>query len=472
MPDFLLPDLGEGLTEADIVAWHVSVGDEIAVDQVVVEVETAKAAVEVPAPFAGTVAALHGEPGATLEVGAPLLRIDQPVTGEGSNPSAGWDEPGVVTGREPSHHDGSGNVLVGYGTSTTPRRRRGRRNGRTATTAAAPAGRSREADVNQVSAVISPLVRRLARERGLDVTRIRGSGEDGIVRRADVDAACAAAPSPTTEPESTTAPESTTPPEPTTAPESMTPPKSTTAPDDEPTRIDARSAEVGDRRIPLRGRRKAVADKMTLSRREIPEATVWVDADATELAALRKEINDHAPDQRVSLLSLIARFTVSALKKFPELNSRVDGDEIVLRGPVHLGVAAQTDRGLLVPVIKDAGELSARRLSEAIAVRTEAGRAGTLQPAQLTGSTFTINNYGVFGVDGSAAIINHPEAGILGIGRIIERPWIVDGELVGRSICPLTLAFDHRVCDGGTAGGFLRFIADCIEAPARALAEI
>lgn len=452
MPDFLLPDLGEGLTEAEIVTWHVAVGDEITLDQVVVEVETAKAAVEVPTPFAGTITALHGKSGDSLEVGTPLLSVDEPDTGEQASTAAGLREPGVVSRDEPSQHETSGNVLVGYGTSTTPRRRRQGRTGRAANGAGAPAGlaqQSHQEDANQASAVISPLVRKLARDRGLDLARIRGSGANGIVRRVDVDAALTTDPSTETE--------------------------STAMSEEQPTRLNAHSSQKdapGDHRIPLRGRRKTVADKMTLSRREIPEATVWVDADATDLANIRKAINDRHPEKRVSLLSLIARFTVAALEKFPELNSQVDGDEIVLRGSVHLGVATQTDRGLLVPVIKDADNLSARGMSEAITEHADAGRAGTLQPAQLTGSTFTINNYGVFGVDGSAAIINYPEVGILGIGRIIDRPWIVDGELTGRSICPLTLAFDHRVCDGGTAGGFLRFIADCIEAPTRALAEI
>lgn len=449
MPDFLLPDLGEGLEQAEILRWRVAAGDEITVDQVVVEVETAKAAVEVPAPFAGTITALHGEPGDTLDVGAPLIGIDESGAGERATASAGT--PAVVDDEvndAAPQRESSGNVLVGYGTSSAPRRRRNHRNrrGAKASTPGESAEDSRSAAVNPTSAVISPLVRKLARDRGLDVARIAGSGANGVVRRADVEAAVA-----------------------------VDGVESSAVSGDQPTAGDAAEPGEngrGDRRIALRGRRKAVADKMTRSRREIPEATVWVDADATDLVNLRKTINDRAPDRRVSLLSLIARFTVAALEKFPELNSRVDGEEIVLRGSIHLGVATETDRGLLVPVVEHADELSARGMSEAIAARADAGRAGTLRAQQLTGSTFTINNYGVFGVDGSAAIINHPETGILGIGRIIDRPWVVDGELANRSLCPLTLAFDHRVCDGATAGGFLRFVADCIEAPTWALAEI
>jgi pyruvate dehydrogenase E2 component (dihydrolipoamide acetyltransferase) len=393
VPDFLLPDLGEGLTEAAILNWHVGVGDTVEVDQVVVEVETAKAAVEVPVPFAGVVSALHGEPGQLLPVGAPLLSV------------GGFAEPGVTTS------SGSGNVLIGYGTAPTTRRKRVRRVEAPAPKAKAPG-------------VISPFVRKLAADNGIDLARVTATGPDGIIRRADVEAL-------------------------------LTKPQ----PAD------------GERRIPLTGVRKAVANKLATSRREIPEATVWVDVDATELVAARASLNAKS-DRPVSLLGLIARFAVAGLKKYPELNSRVEGDEIVLLDKIHLGFAAQTDRGLVVPVVRDAGEKSTRELSAAIGDRARTARDGKLAPAELTGGTFTVNNYGVFGVDGSAAIINHPEAAILGIGRIIDRPWVVDGALVARKVCELTLAFDHRVCDGGTAGGFLRFVADCVESPVTALGDL
>ncbi|MFJ4098516.1 dihydrolipoamide acetyltransferase family protein [Amycolatopsis japonica] len=397
MPDFLLPDLGEGLTEGTIVTWLVAEGDTVGVDQPVVEVETAKAAVEVPVPFAGVVTRLHGEPGQSLPVGAPLLTI-----------GPGFTEPGVTTASE-----GSGNVLIGYGTTTTTRRRR------TRTIVATPEKPSK------APGVISPFVRKMAVDNKIDLTKLTGSGPGGIIRRADVEAALAV-----------------------------------------PEQRD------GETRIPLTGVRKAVADKLTTSRRQIPEATVWVDVDATGLVAARKSLNASAPDRPVSLLGLVARFAVAGLRKYPELNSRVEGDEIVQLRDINLGFAAQTDRGLVVPVVRDAGSLSTRELSAAIGDRTAQAREGKLSPAGLTGGTFTVNNYGVFGVDGSAAIINHPEAAILGIGRIIDRAWVVDGELVARKICELTLAFDHRVCDGGTAGGFLRFVADCVEAPITALGDL
>ena len=206
--------------------------------------------------------------------------------------------------------------------------------------------------------VISPFVRKLAADNGIDLAKVTPGGPDGIIRRSDVEA------------------------------------------------LLKKPAE-GGRRIPLTGVRKAVADKLTTSRREIPEATVWVDVDATELVAARAALNAKT-DRPVSLLGLIARFAVAGLRKYPELNSRVEGDEIVLLDKIHLGFAAQTGRGLVVPVVRDAGELSTRELSAAIGDRARTAREGKLAPADLTGGTFTVNNYGVFGVDCSAAIINHP----------------------------------------------------------------
>jgi pyruvate dehydrogenase E2 component (dihydrolipoamide acetyltransferase) len=215
-----------------------------------------------------------------------------------------------------------------------------------------------------------------------------------------------------------------------------------------------------------------MADKLSRSRREIPEATVWVDVDATELLAARAAINARAADRPVSLLALIARFAVAGLARYPELNGRVEGDEIVLPKAVQLGFAAQTERGLVVPVVRDASAKSMRELSAELTRLTELARDGKLDPSDLSGGTFTVNNYGVFGVDGSAAIINHPEVAILGMGRIIDRPWVVGGELTVRKVTQLTLAFDHRVCDGATAGGFLRYVADCVESPVAVLADL
>jgi pyruvate dehydrogenase E2 component (dihydrolipoamide acetyltransferase) len=226
----------------------------------------------------------------------------------------------------------------------------------------------------------------------------------------------------------------------------------------------------GEQRVPLKGITGAMADKLSRSRREIPDATCWVDADATELLAARRAMGE----PKVSLLALLARICTAALARYPQLNARVDmaAREIVRLPAVHLGFAAQTERGLVVPVVRDAHTLSTARLHQEMAGLTEQARAGELPPARLTGSTFTLNNYGVFGVDGSTPIINHPEAAMLGVGRIIEKPWAHQGQLALRHMVQLSFTFDHRVCDGGVAGGFLRHVADCVEQPALLLREL
>ncbi|MFC4950505.1 dihydrolipoamide acetyltransferase family protein [Pseudonocardia sp. GCM10023141] len=409
MSVFTLPDLGEGLTEAELVRWLVKVGDTVAVDAPIAEVETAKATVEVPTPYAGVVAALHGTEGTTIDVGAPLLSVES-VSAAG----AAYAE---------EERAGSGNVLIGFGTSpeTGARRRRGA----TRPSAAAAPTHPR---------VASPIVRQLARRNGLDLATLTGSGPDGLIVRADVEKVAA-------------------PP----------PPAPISAPDT----ADRRTGLAIRERVPLRGFRKAVAETLTRSRQEIPEATTWVDVDATALLELRATLG-------TGLLALIARFTVAGLARFPELNSRVDTDreEIVHLDGVNLGIAAQTDRGLVVPAVRDAHRLSARGLDAEIRRLTAAAREGSATAAELTSGSFTLNNYGVLGVDGSAAIINHPEVAILGIGRILPRAWVVDGDIVVRSIAQLSLVFDHRVCDGGTAGGFLRFVADAVENPLQAMGDL
>ncbi|MEU9284437.1 dihydrolipoamide acetyltransferase family protein [Streptomyces sp. NPDC048275] len=508
--EFKLPDLGEGLTEALIVRWLVEVGDVVTVDQPVVEVETAKAMVDVPCPYGGVVTARFGEEGTELPVGSPLLTV-------AVGASASGDDDG-----------GSGNVLVGYGTGAPPARRRrvrpapgtvgsgavapgtvapgtvapGRRpssvpprDGDTTGgggvggehgTAVAPTGwrgpaqpHGRGLAVSSVTVppvigegviaeggdtpasavtavrgegpvpVISPLVRRLARENGLDLRELAGSGPDGLILRADVEYALRAAASAPT---------------PASALAGASQDASVAPAAPRPTQPASPSQGT---RIPLRGLRGVVADKLSRSRREIPDATCWVDADATELLHARAAMNA-VGGPKISLLALLARICTAALTRHPELNSTVDMDarEIVRLDQVHLGFAAQTERGLVVPVVRDAHARDAESLSAEFARLTEAARTGTLTPAELTGGTFTLNNYGVFGVDGSTPIINHPEAAMLGVGRIVPKPWVHEGELAVRQVVQLSLTFDHRVCDGGTAGGFLRHVADCVEQPA------
>ncbi|MFF4474842.1 dihydrolipoamide acetyltransferase family protein [Streptomyces sp. NPDC001599] len=469
--EFKLPDLGEGLTEAEIVRWLVEVGDVVAVDQPVVEVETAKAMVEVPCPYGGVVTARFGEEGTELPVGAPLVSV---AVGEGTAAATGpardseTDAGAAATpdAERPAAQtkaEGSGNVLVGYGTSEAPARRRRVRPGQQAATGASGRanGRVRGADavdgpvrtaepVDGPVPVISPLVRRLARQHDLDLRELTGSGPDGLILRADVEYALRAAAAQggrTADPEAGT----------------------NRVPDAAPSAVSAASSasRAEGTRVPLKGVRGAVADKLSRSRREIPDATCWVDADATELMRARTAMNASG-GPKISLVALLARICTAALARFPELNSTVDAEarEIVRLDRVHLGFAAQTDRGLVVPVVRDAHTRDAEALTAEFARLTEAARAGRLTPGELTGGTFTLNNYGVFGVDGSTPIINHPEAAMLGVGRIVPKPWVHEGELAVRQVVQLSLTFDHRVCDGGTAGGFLRYVADCVEQPA------
>lgn len=467
---FRLPDLGEGLTEAGLVQWLVAVGDTIATDQPIAEVETAKSVVELPSPFAGVVTALHGAPGDTIDVGAPILEVSAAAGPGASEPGAEAAET-----REPEHEAyreeeraGSGNVLIGYGTtagSATGRRRPPARSAGASRTAQAspvapPAPTANPTAPVQTSsgqtasehpeqhavargpvAVRSPLVRRLARDLGLDVHTITATGPDGAITRADVLQA---------------------------AVENAV---------DGAAAHHRNATEAGETldglgvrsREPLSPLRRAVSAKLSRSRSEIPEATVWVDVDATELWNLRPQM---APEgaKAPALTALLARFVLLALEEYPVLASRLtaSGDELISFDGVNLGIAADTERGLLVPVLPHAHTLSVGELDAALRELTATARAGSMPPERLRGSTFTLNNYGGLGVDGSAAIINHPDVAILGIGRILERPWVVDGAIVPRRIVQVSLAFDHRVCDGGYAAGFLRRVTELIEHPLRA----
>lgn len=471
---FLLPDLGEGLTEAELVNWLVAVGDEIRVDQPIAEVETAKSMVEVPSPYAGTVAELHGEPGQTLDVGKPLISVT-PVGGSMAQQPA---EVTAETYRE-EEKAGSGNVLIGYGTpggATTVRRTRPRRTlslvepaeTKTAQTGTQPKLTTAADDLllkrtrvpGKLGAVISPLVRRMAKEHGVDLGHVQGSGESGLIMRRDVEAAIN---SPALEPVETPG-------------RPLVEPAEIATAD-----VDSRTGLGIVSRTPVRGVRKAVAANMSRSRSEIPEATVWVDVDATALVEMRAELKKKDGHDTPGLLAFIARFVTAGLKRYPELNTRIvaaedtsggEQQEIVAFDGVNLGFAAQTDRGLVVPSVRNADKLSARELDSEIKRLTALARDGKATPADLGSGTFTLNNYGVFGVDGSAAIINYPEVAILGVGRIIDKPWVVNGELAVRKVTELTLTFDHRVCDGGTAGGFLRYVADCMENPGSVLADL
>lgn len=413
--DFLLPDLGEGLTEGRVVGWLVAVGDDVTVDQAVVEIETEKAVSELPSPFAGTVTALHADVGEEVEVGRPLLTVQESGAAGDADSAAGDAD----RAEGASVEDGSGSVLVGYGAGgdgAAARRRRHRTTGERSAAGDRPRAK--------------PPVRKLAKDLGVDLASIRGSGPSGTITRDDVRAAADG---------------------------------DGHAPDE----------QVGVERVPVQGVRRRIAEHMVTSRREIPEATTWVDCDASRLLELREELDAQA-EVTVTPLALVMRICVAGLARYPQLNARLDPDsgDILLQRFVHLGVAVDTARGLLVPVVKDAHQRTTLEMAAELRRLVRGARDGTLSAGELGGSTFTVSNYGAFGVDGGNPVINHPNAAILGTGRIGPKPWVVDGDLAVRDVMQLSVAFDHRVCDGATAAGFLRFVADCVERPERLLAVV
>ncbi|MGI9016000.1 MAG: dihydrolipoamide acetyltransferase family protein [Euzebya sp.] len=479
--DFLLPDLGEGLTEGEVVSWLVAVGDVVEVDQYVAEIETAKAVVEVPSPFAGTVQTLHAQPGEEVAVGAPLITID--VGGSDSDQSADAESADAESAdaesadaetaddAPPAEDAGeSGNVLVGYGTSTAGGSRRARvsSGGSTGDSAggatATPAGDGTpQPVVREGRPLAKPPVRKMAKDLGVDLDYVAGSGADGIITRADVQAAAdrvdetADATVPASEDYAKRlAPAGE---QPLVADELITIPA---APEDLP----------AQQRVPMNQMRRTIAAQMSRSRREIPEAVTWVEADATPLWDFRKKLNNSlagTADEgvKVSALAIIMRMAVAGLKKYPTLNASLDtaAGEMVLHRHINLGFAAQTDRGLVVPVIKGAHDMNIVQLAAALNDLATTARSGKLSPADMSGGTFTVSNYGAFGVDGGDMVINHPEAAILGTGRITDKPWVVGGKVKVRKIITYSIAFDHRLIDGGDGAGFVRHLADLTENP-------
>jgi pyruvate dehydrogenase E2 component (dihydrolipoamide acetyltransferase) len=403
--DFLMPDLGEGLTEGEINRWLVAEGDVVVVDQPIAEITTEKAVVEVPTPFAGRVAALHGAAGESIAVGTPLISIEVAAA-----PSEG----------------ASGNVLVGYGTSESAPRAR-----RSLAPAPSPAGAAEPS----TSPPASPLVRRLATELGIDLSTVAGSGPGGMVTRADLEGIAAR--------------------------------------EGASGAVAQQRAEDGAVRTALTGVDRISAERLTRSHHDAPSASAWLSADATRLMELRAELPVGSTDASVTPFAIILRLCTVALRKFPRLNSHFDSEtnEVVRFTPIHLGVAVQTDRGLVVAVIRDAQDRSMRNIADELQRLAGAARDGSIDAAELRGSTFTVSNFGAFGVDGGTAIINPPEAAILGVGRIATRPWVIDDEVVPRSVVEVSLVFDHRVADGGVAGGFIRHLANLIETPDEAMTD-
>ncbi|MDP9430538.1 MAG: 2-oxo acid dehydrogenase subunit E2 [Actinomycetota bacterium] len=475
---FPLPDVGEGLTEGEILQWLVAVGDTVTVNQPLCEVETAKAAVELPSPYAGTVTALLHEAGETVDVGTPIVTIDvggPAAVGDGaSEPAAG-----LIGGAAPG---GRTAVLVGYGPRNTEARRRPRRAVPTASAptpgvdygsggqdrppllATAPdmttkpvrhggleVGRQAEAHAASAEAVPSraaesgrrrprplakPLVRKLARDLGVDLTVLTGSGDGGVITRADVQEA-AAGPAPVTE-------------------------------------LRPAAATAGEQRIPVKGVRKHTAAAMVASAFTAPHVTEFLTVDVTRMMKLRSRIaaRPEFAGVKVSPLLFAAKALLLAVGRYPMVNSSWDeaAQEIVVHGQVNLGIAAATPRGLLVPNVKDAGRLSLPELAGALAQLTETARADRTAPADMAGGTITITNVGVFGVDTGTPILNPGESAILAFGAVREMPWVHKGRVMPRQVTTLALSFDHRIVDGELGSRFLADVGAVLSDPGAALA--
>ena len=480
---FLLPDVGEGLTEAEILSWLVAAGDTVAVNQVIVEIETAKAAVELPSPYAGTVAELLVEAGATVAVGSPIIAIGdgaadpEPAadsTAPSADPSAGspaGDAAGEPAGAKIGEAGADGRIatLVGYGPrpgsvtrrprATGPRvgvpstpSRGSQHTGPTAPPGAAeapPPAPARTAEPEPASdataastgstklvPLAKPPVRKLARELGIDLAALTGSGPGGVITRDDVRLGG----SPTA---------------------NGTP---------------ATERRGGERRVPVRGVRKATASAMVSSAFTAPHVTEFLTVDVTPMIELRDRLRAGPAfrDVKMSPLVFAAKAACLAARRTPEVNARWDepaaGDaEIVYYDRVQLGIAAATPRGLIVPKIRDADTLSLRELAVALTELTETARAGRTPPADLVGGTFTITNVGVFGVDTGTPILNPGEAAILALGAVKQAPWVVDGQLAVRTVCQLALSFDHRLVDGQQGSRFLADVGALLADPGLAL---
>ncbi len=450
---FLLPDVGEGLIEAEIVAWKVAVGEVVTLKQPLVDVETAKAVVELPSPFAGVIASLHAEVGDTVQVDAPLVSID--VGGE-SAPHA--NEKQVVHDvpdeqrREP--------VLIGYGVAheaaVAPRRRR--RAGVAApvphdddsslTTRGAHDGRSAEAPVRT-----TPPVRLLAKQLQVDLATLRGTGRDGIITRKDVERARPRG-------------ESTLTARPATFESSAT------------SRFVGReiaswSAGAREERIAVKGVLKAMAEAMVESNAHQPQASVWTRVDATKTVELINGLKGHPhfAGLRLSALTVVALAVCDAARRYPGINSSFDAvnNEVVVRRYVNLGIAADTARGLVVPNVKDAYRLDLTGMARELTTLVEKARDATTTPADMAATTITITNVGPFGVDGAMAILPPGTGAIVCVGQVAKSPWVIEDVVVVRDVVELSMTFDHRQIDGALASRVLAHIGGFLEDPATAL---
>ncbi|CAM4064694.1 dihydrolipoamide acetyltransferase family protein [Nocardiopsis rhodophaea] len=462
--EFRLPDVGEGLVDAEILQWYVQPGDEVKVNQMICEIETAKAAVELPCPFAGTVTELLVEAGETVDVGTPIIRVSDGSAG--AAPEAPAAEEAAAA---PAEEDEKEKPLVGYGEKAAPtqRRRRKRPQGAAAPAAeaaaapqapapSAPAEEQQPAPSTQQSAPLNggttralakPPVRKLAKDLGVDLRAVTPTGPGGLVTREDVHRHSeAAAPAPAV-------------PAPAEAPETAEAPA---AP------VSAEPA-AREQRVPIKGVRKRTAAAMVNSAFTAPHVTEFLQVDVTKtMKAVRKlrERREFA-DTKVSPLLLVARALLTAVRRHPEVNATWDeqAQEIVVKNYVNLGIAAATDRGLVVPNIKDAGTKPLPELARELQRLTETARTGKTTPADMTGGTITITNVGVFGVDAGTPILNPGEAAILAFGQIRDMPWVHKGKLKVRKVTTLSLSFDHRLVDGELGSKVLRDVGAVLEDP-------
>jgi 2-oxoisovalerate dehydrogenase E2 component (dihydrolipoyl transacylase) len=469
---FKLPDVGEGLTEADIVRWHVQPGDTVKVNQIIVEIETAKAVVELPSPHAGVVSSLLVAEGETVDVGTPIIAIDP--GGDGPAPvdvpplqtstSADLVPPPPAEAAEAAEGAGKRQaVLVGYGVklgSTARRQRKPAAVGDPAPARPAPAAPQPPPPARPAPAALpvpsgsgtvptalaKPPVRKLARDLGVDLTALAGTGPNGSITRDDVEAATA-------------------------APPAAAPPAAAPA-DRAPARRMAQPG--GEERIPVRGVRKHTAAAMTSSAFTAPHVTMFLEIDITETMAAAAALRD-LPDfsgVRVSPLLLVAKALLVAVARHPMINSTWDeaAQEIVVKHYVNLGIAAATDRGLLVPSIKDAHALTLPELARALADLAAEARAGRSTPADLADGTISITNVGVFGVDSGTPILPPGQAAILAFGQVKDGAWVRDGQLTVRRVCTLAMSFDHRIVDGDLGAAVLRDVGAMLAEPLHMLA--
>ena len=425
---FPLADTAEGLTEADILSWHVKPGDTVTVNQIVVEIETAKAAVELPIPWAGVVTELHVEPGQTVEVGTPILTIDVDPGGASATPAPA---------EEPAEEEMK--PLVGYGSKTVVTQRRARKGAEpapapaVAVAAPAPAAPAPAAPRGGYVPLAKPPVRKLAKDLGVDLHALTGSADGGVITREDVERAANGAPV-------------------------------------APSIVDNGSRE---RRVPIKGVRKMTAAAMVQSAFTAPHVTEFLTIDVTPMMEFREKLKKSREfaGVKVTPLTFAAKAVCLAAKRTPDVNAVWDeqAQEIVYKDYVHLGIAAATPRGLIVPKVRDADSMSLKELAQALTALTDTAREGKTSPADMANGTITITNVGVFGVDTGTPIINPGESAILCLGAIKDQPWVVDGEIKVRKVLQLSLSFDHRVVDGQQGSEFLADVGALLADPAMAM---